>query len=1744
MTFKTKFQVHKSKKDPSNVSIESLVTWTRNGKVQSDTFHSFPGSTEPGLNTVKVIAWDVKKCYTPGGDCDIELTFMVDFENFLERRPFGEDIRVQVRLAGVALFDGDSPRSDKSDPVKPVWLFPPTAFDSTFVTSGDSTIYVSERGFTDETMNMGGTAYVSYRKVGTTAWTNTKKYKREDYHPADTYDYGYILVTGLTNGTNYEVIVTTDGPGGSTPSKSVVMTPHKVGPPIAGGISAVRLQDFNAQGIPQTVAVQFNRGGSVENPVIGFAIDFGKWPLDKDKSRVVRCVPDQSGLSPLDRGVCFIKFTDFQNSEVYTTDLVGFRLRTVNAKGDWQTGSGIYPYNFGGAITPNSTDRARAYLVGVSQGSTVSNGRVNVDLSAALYTAGDPVPFNKWDAKATQIAWTVKTASGAPADTQIATTSAELNAVTNGEPSVRKTFSLLTGRCYDVSWSVTAWANGEKYPVALTSSHWSQLCVGSAPDAPTIGSVTQVAPDKAAVTWFPSNNSAFHTLRLLKDGKLVKKVTPTTSPVEFDDLEPGALYSVEAQSFVGMTEDTTPGKFATSSPRKFRTAGPVLNLTAEGGKLAGETTRLTWDNPEGIDSDDVQYFEVTVDGPGVLMRNIGPAYQNYVDFKLPWGVAPGAAYEFTVIAHVKDSAGAPPSATTGLRTGTLPSQVAGVKAVGARNSITVSWSAPAHLGQPALSEYRVETRMLGKEWKVAADGLDASTLQAEIAGLNPEDRLEIRVIAMSDIGESEPSEPVAGQPISAPSEPRNLQAVAGNRTLSVSWNEPSTVGVQGIDEYELQWTLPGGQTETRLLPAGQTSDVIGGLDAGVEVTVTVRARSGDAFGSHSSVSATPIGVPGGVPGATVVAHDGSVTITWLGGTFENGSPILGYRVDRLINDKWVIGGEELDSAIRTTTITGLTNGELWQGRVVAKNAAGWSDQGTVLLAMPVGVPAAPQLHLTPGDHTIIAHVQFAESGGIPVVFASVFWREKGTSDWNSINSPVGAPAILIGLTNGKTYEVKATVQNLVGSSEESEIHSMVPFGKPVISDLVATAGDKQAVLTWSEASNGSNITARALIVNGAPATVDLNASGSVVVPHLVNGEAAEVCLLLSNAAGTTTSCAEAIPEGVPEQPTISSIERCHSLDPCGSELRVNVVDGGNGGSAITGYVLTAKLGDSNLPPVQLTTASMKEPITVLGLELGRTYSFTVSATNALGTGAESAAVEYKPIDPPSQPVLVGTRAGNGSVTLTWDKINDGGSSLIDTQLEWRSTEGQWKKQANISGQTATIDGLTNGAEYEFRVRGVNALGAGPASLTMSATPSTVPSAPTIVGTTRGDEVVGITWEAPNSTGGAEISSYKVSWSTDGENWTREQTLSASARDTEIANLPNGQLGMIRVVAMNKNGEAAATSSRLKPARVPDRVENLVVEPSHQAVSVSWDQPVFDGGEPATYEIALNDGPFLPVTGDARALTLHAANPTAMKVSVRAVNVMGSGPTQSGTATPFEFEPDIALNGSPLTDGVTVPHGSSIRVAASGLPVGAVLRLAIHSDPVELGSATADGLGNLELAAIVPDSIPLGSHEVVVTLSYRNHESQVHVPVTVVAAEGSTDGETTDGGTTDGGTPGGGSTDAGSTDGGTTDGGTTDGGTTDGGSADGGATDGGTTDGGTTDGGTTDGGSADGGTTDGGTTDGGSVDGTTDGGTTDGGSTDAGSTDGGTTDGGTTDGGTTDVGTTDGGTTDGGSADGG
>ncbi len=225
----------------------------------------------------------------------------------------------------------------------------------------------------------------------------------------------------------------------------------------------------------------------------------------------------------------------------------------------------------------------------------------------------------------------------------------------------------------------------------------------------------------------------------------------------------------------------------------------------------------------------------------------------------------------------------------------------------------------------------------------------------------------------------------------------------------------------------------------------------------------------------------------------------------------------------------------------------------------------------------------------------------------------------------------------------------------------------------------------------------------------------------------------------------------------------------------------------DGGSAITSYKVTSS-------PGNITATTAGSPATVTGLTDGTPYTFTVTATNGVGTGpASSASTPVTPLaaaTAPGAPTGVSAVPGDGQAQVSWTApVSNGGSPI--TAYTVTSSPGSFT--ASTAGATsALVTGLTDGTPYTFTVVATNTVGDSPASSPSSAvTPvpaPVVPGAPTGVTAVAGETQATISWTAPASDGGAAITMYTVTSSPDGIT-----TTTAGATSATVVGLTDGHV---------------------------------------------------------------------------------------------------------------------------------------------------------------------------------------------------------------------------------------------------------------------------------------------------------------------------------------------------------------
>jgi Fibronectin type III domain len=236
----------------------------------------------------------------------------------------------------------------------------------------------------------------------------------------------------------------------------------------------------------------------------------------------------------------------------------------------------------------------------------------------------------------------------------------------------------------------------------------------------------------------------------------------------------------------------------------------------------------------------------------------------------------------------------------------------------------------------------------------------------------------------------------------------------------------------------------------------------------------------------------------------------------------------------------------------------------------------------------------------------------------------------------------------------------------------------------------------------------------------------------------------------------------------------------------------------------------------------------------------------------------AAAAEQVRVLNPGPPTGLTATAGNAQVSLSWTApAADGGAAIIgyDVYLGTSSHGESATPVKTVAGTSTTLTGLTNGTTYYVTVDAVNDAKLHSAvSAEASATPApavTAPGAPAGLTATAGNAQVSLSWTAPASDGGAQITSYDVYAGATVNVKVGTPVTSAKGTSVTVKNLANGTTYFFKVTAVNQAGQGpasgAASASPAPAITKPGPPTGLTATPGHGQVTLSWTAPASAGG---------------------------------------------------------------------------------------------------------------------------------------------------------------------------------------------------------------------------------------------------------------------------------------------------------
>jgi hypothetical protein len=534
---------------------------------------------------------------------------------------------------------------------------------------------------------------------------------------------------------------------------------------------------------------------------------------------------------------------------------------------------------------------------------------------------------------------------------------------------------------------------------------------------------------------------------------------------------------------------------------------------------------------------------------------------------------------------------------------TAPGQVTGVTATAGPGSATLSWNAPANGGP--VTTYTI-TPYIGSSAQPATTvtGTPPAT-GTTVNGLTAGTSYTFTVTASNPNGAgpaSSQSNSVTPSMQTAPSAPGNVTAAGATDQAQVSWSAPTSDGGGALTNYTVTpYVGSAAQTPVEVSPSA-TSTTVKGLTNGTSYTFTVAAANnlgtGPASTPSSSVTPQDTIFDFATP-ATIDSADAKSTVLGVKFSSEAAGTITGIRF------------------YKASTNTGTHVGSLWSstGTLLAsatftgETASGWQQ---VNFSTPVTItPNTTYIasYLAPKGHYSDTSSGFALAGfnNPPLQALSNATSANGVYAYSTSNV---FPASTYKATN---YWV------------DVDFLPTPPPGQ--VTSVTATSGPGSATVRWAAPSSGgapSMYTITPYI--GTEAQTAMTVSGSppatsAVVPGLTNGTKYKFTVQASNSNGVGGVSPKSN-EVTPTVPTAPG-EPTGAVASAATEQALvswNVPEN-EGGSLITGYTITPYVGGEAQTPVEVpesTTSTI-----VKGLTDGASYTFRVTATNAIGTSQAS-----------------------------------------------------------------------------------------------------------------------------------------------------------------------------------------------------------------------------------------------------------------------------------------------------------------------------------------------------------------------------------------------------------------------------------------------------------------------------------------------------------------------------------------
>uniref|UniRef100_A0A3B3QHM3 Titin n=1 Tax=Paramormyrops kingsleyae TaxID=1676925 RepID=A0A3B3QHM3_9TELE len=629
-----------------------------------------------------------------------------------------------------------------------------------------------------------------------------------------------------------------------------------------------------------------------------------------------------------------------------------------------------------------------------------------------------------------------------------------------------------------------------------------------------------------------------------------------------------------------------------------------------------------------------------------------------------------------------------------------------------KSSISITWGKPVHDGGSAIQGYIVEIcKAENEEWIMCTPPTGLRVNKFEIHKLIENQEYNIRVCAMNKIGVGElaaipgtakPEEKTEGPELSLDSELRKGIVVRAGGSVRIN------IPFRGRPSPDIGWSKDEAELSDKVL-----------IEKGLNYTqLSIDGCDRNDTGKY-----------------TLKLENKSGSVSEFVSVKVLDTPVTGYIVEKrdLPEGRWV--KSSFTNVIETEfTVSGLTQDQKYEFRVIARNAAGIfsepSESTGPITATDEVEP--PRVSIDPQYKDVIV----INAGETLVLDADIYGKPVPDVTWAKDGKEIEK--------NTAKMEVKTTVKHTMlvvkDCNRNDNGHFELTLSNiggtktiPITVKVLDRPGPPSGPLQVTDVTANTFVSMRAggtlrlfVTIRGRPVPnvkwekeegsltektqVETTNSYTILTIDNVNRfDSGKYVLTLENNSGTKSAFVSVRILDSPSAP-LNFVVKDITRDSVTLLWEQPLTDGG---AKITNYIVEKR--ESVRKAYTAVTNNCTQNMFVISeLQEGGIYYFRVRAVNEHGIGLavetkDPVKVAQAPMPPGKVSVVDVTR---NSVTLSWEKpSHDGGSKVIcyNVEIQTKGSD-KWNVSTTTKGLEATVTGLTSGEQHSFRIIAVNEKG--------------------------------------------------------------------------------------------------------------------------------------------------------------------------------------------------------------------------------------------------------------------------------------------------------------------------------------------------------------------------------------------------------------------------------------------------